>query len=538
MLRTFAIVICLLGLSACGGSGGSSLGSPPTQNCTLMTCPQPTGWVQGVYPASSSFAQKCASPRSGIDPVTQRSYTDVKGTTTDENNFLRSWTNELYLWYSEVPDLNPANYSTTASYFPLLKTSATTPSGAPKDKFHFTYPTSTWEQLSQSGVSVGYGAIFFLVQASPPRRILVGYVQPATSSQTSTPALAAALVRGDAILQIDGVDAVNATGDANLATLNEGLSPTQAATHTFLVQDPGASGTRTVSMAAQTINETTVPVATKLPFNNTQVGYMLFNDQLATSEKELIAAVNSLQGVTDLFLDLRYNGGGYLDIASELAYMIAGSARTGAGSSTFEQTQFNSKYPGTDPVTGTSTTTLFHATTENFSVPAGQALPSLNLSRVFILTGPDTCSASEAIMNGLRGVNVQVIQVGSTTCGKPYGFYPQDNCGTTYFSIQFQGVNAMGQGGYSDGFTPANQPSGPGAIIGVSLPGCSVADDFTHALGDPNEGLLQVALAYSTTPTCSVPPSGSSLASLKRATQPGEAVHVRSPLREMRILRR
>jgi len=96
----------------------------------------------------------------------------------------------------------------------------------------------------------------------------------------------------------------------------------------------------------------------------------------------------------------------------------------------------------------------------------------------------------------------------------------------------------MGQGGYSDGFTPANQPSGPGAIIGVSLPGCSVADDFTHALGDPNEGLLQVALAYSTTPTCSVPPSGSSLASLKRATQPGEAVHVRSPLREMRILRR
>ena len=165
-----------------------------------------------------------------------------------------------------------------ASYFPLLKTSATTPSGAPKDKFHFTYPTSTWEQLSQSGVSVGYGAIFFLVQASPPRRILVGYVQPATSSQTSTPALAAALVRGDAILQIDGVDAVNATGDANLATLNEGLSPTQAATHTFLVQDPGASGTRTVSMAAQTINETTVPVATKLPFNNTQVGYMLFND--------------------------------------------------------------------------------------------------------------------------------------------------------------------------------------------------------------------------------------------------------------------
>ena len=55
-----------------------------------------------------------------------------------------------------------------------------------------------------------------------------------------------------------------------------------------------------------------------------------------------------------------------------------------------------------------------------------------------------TCSASEAIINGLRGVNVQVIQIGSITCGKPYGFYSQDNCGTTYFSIQFKGVNAAG----------------------------------------------------------------------------------------------
>ena len=137
-------------------------------------------------------------------------------------------------------------------------------------------------------------------------------------------------------------------------------------------------------------------------------------------------------------------------------------------------------------------------------------------------------------MNGLRGVGVQVIQIGSTTCGKPYGFYPQDDCGTTYFSIQFQGVNAQGQGGYSDGFSPANQQSG---TIGVTLPGCSVADDFTHALGTANEGLLQVALAYSTNPTCSVPPSGSSLASFKRAIVPGEELHVRSPLREMRILR-
>jgi carboxyl-terminal processing protease len=531
LLLGVTITLVLLGLTSCGGGGGSTLAGNVVGNNGaggLGGTGNSNGWVQGVFKPSSGFAGKCASPRSGTS--------DVQGTSTDENNFLRSWTNELYLWYSEVPDLDPSTYSTAAAYFPLLKTSATTASGAPKDKFHFTYPTTVWDQLSQSGVSVGYGAIFFLAQAAPPRSILVAFVKPSSSSQATTPALTANLTRGATILSIDGVDAINADDQASLDTLNEGLSPTKAASHTFVIQDPGSSSTRMITMAAQSINETTVPVVAKIPVNSTQVGYMLFNDHLATSEAELINAVNTLQGVHDLFLDIRYNGGGYLDIADELAYMIAGPVPTGSGSATFENIQFNDKHPTTDPVTGKALTpTTFHTTSEGFSVTAGQPLPSLNLSRVFVLVGPDTCSASESIINGLRGLSgVQVILVGSTTCGKPYGFYPQDNCGTTYFSIEFQGVNAMGQGGYSDGFSPMNQQSG---TIGVTLPGCSVADDFGHALGSSNEEMLQVALAYSTNPSCSVPPSGSSLATMKRAMPPGHVLSVRSPLREMRVLR-
>ena len=69
----------------------------------------------------------------------------------------------------------------------------------------------------------------------------------------------------------------------------------------------------------------------------------------------------------------------------------------------------------------------FFTTAQGFSVARGTALPTLNLSRVFVLTGRNTCSASESVINSLRGVNVEVIQIGSTTCGKPYGFYPQDN---------------------------------------------------------------------------------------------------------------
>jgi hypothetical protein len=231
----------------------------------------------------------------------------------------------------------------------------------------------------------------------------------------------------------------------------------------------------------------TVPTATG------PVGYLSFTDHIATAELGLIDAIGALRAaaVTDLVLDLRYNGGGFLDIASELAYMIAGPGRTGGR--TFESIQFSDKHPATNPVTRAPLVPVpFHSTARGFSAPFGQALPTLDLPRVFVLTGVGTCSASESVINALRGIDVQVIQVGSTTCGKPYGFYPADNCGTTYFSIQFKGVNALGFGDYSDGFSPINSAGD----VTTAVPGCSVTDDFTHALGDPLEARLAAALRY------------------------------------------
>src|SRR5262249_53344810 len=143
-----------------------------------------------------------------------------------------------------------------------------------------------------------------------------------------------------------------------------------------------------------------------------------------------------------------------------------------------------------------------------------------------------TCSASESIINGLRGVDVSVIEVGGTTCGKPYGFYPQDNCGTTYFSIEFQGVNAKNFGDYPDGFSPTNATG----TVGVTIPGCAVADDFTHALGDPREARLSAALGYRGNQSC---PAAS--ASVTGSVAPGlaaaDGLAPKSFLRENRIRR-
>jgi carboxyl-terminal processing protease len=484
-----------------------------------------------VFEPSASLQNQCASPRTGIDPVTGRRYPDVQGSTLTENRFLRSWTHELYLWYSEVPDLNPASYS-TAAYFNVLKTTATTPSGNPKDRFHFTYSTADWEALSQSGVEAGYGAQFLVIAPKPPRLVRVAYTEP--GSPATTPP--ANLGRGATVLTVDGVDVVNAGDSASVATLNEGLFPSQAgASHTFSILDVGASAPRTITMVSANVTSTPVQSVGTISSVAGKVGYMLFNDHLATSEQALVNAFRQLAAanVTDLVIDIRYNGGGYLDIASEAAFMIAGAGPTVGR--TFEKTVFSDKYPTRDPVTGQLIAPVpFYSTSQGFSVPSGQALPALNLSRVVVLTGANTCSASESIINGLNGVGVQVVQIGSTTCGKPYGFYPQDNCGTTYFSIEFKGVNDRGFGDYPDGFSPAN------AIVpaGVQTPGCGVADDLEHTLGDPKEARLAAALGYLSNGTCPAASAMPQAVGEAQALGLSDGTLYRSPWRENRILRR
>ncbi len=265
------------------------------------------------------------------------------------------------------------------------------------------------------------------------------------------------------------------------------------------------------------------------------VGYMTFNYHRAPAEQALIAAINTLQGVDDLVLDLRYNGGGFLDIASQLAYMIAGPGPT-AGR-VFEVLQFNDQHPSTNPITGRPITpTPFHDRTLGFSVTAGQALPNLGLSRVFVLTGAGTCSASESIMNSLRGAGVEVIQIGTTTCGKPYGFYEEANCGTTYFTIQFRGVNDANFGDYTDGFSPAPVDDGRAQVRG-----CQVADDFSQQLGDPAENRLEVALAYQAGLGCVTPVGASSSDGLAKPAPAGlttDGTVYRSPFDSNRILQR
>ena len=457
-------------------------------------------------------AAKCQNPRSGIDPVSQKPYPDKQGSLNDEKSWLKGFMNDLYFWYREIPNADPSKYSTMDAYFQALKTPLKTASGKLKDQFSFTLSTAEWEALSQSGVEAGYGVIWVTASRTPPGILYVGDTEPNSPAAAQNPPL----TRGAQLVSVDGAPFLDSSGN-----VNPGLSPKAIGeSHSFTVLDRASTTPRTFPMAAAAV--TSVPVKYVGFLSNTKVGYILFNAHIATAESELIDAVNKLQGASDLMLDMRYNGGGYLSIASELAYMIAGPAKT--TNVTFEKTIFNDKYTTNDPVTGSLLTpTPFYTQSST-----GQALPHLDLPRVFVLTAGGTCSASEAVINGLIGAGINVSLIGHDTCGKPYGFYAQDNCGTSYFAIEFQGVNAKGFGDYADGFVPGGGgPAGP--------PGCQVVDDFTHDLGDPAEGRLAAALQYLSTQTCPMPPTSRSELALP-AYQ--EWVVARNPLLESRWMSR
>ena len=456
-----------------------------------------SGWISGVFLPAPTFAAQCLNPRSGNDPRDNLPYPDIQGRTVDENNWLRSWSNDTYLWYDEIEDRDPGLYDDPLEYFDLLRTMEMTPSGSPKDQLHYTYDTAQWNALSQTGASAGYGATWSLIAGTPPREAVVAYTDP------NTPASDAGIGRGARIVSIDGIDFVNANDQTSVELINDALYPDSAGeTHLFEFRDTGSETTHVVELTSEILTATPVQhVSTVTSPAGATVGYMLFNDHLRTAEAGLIDAFRTFNdvpgGVEDLIIDMRYNGGGYLYIASQLGYMIAGEAAT-AGR-VFERLLFNDKHPETNPVTGAPLRPIpFYS--ETVAAPSGLPLPTLDLRRVILLTGPNTCSASESLINSLRGIDIEVILIGASTCGKPFGFYPKDNCGTTYFTIQFRGVNAKGFGEYSDGFVPTEE-----AIRdGFTLPGCRVADDFSHPLGDPAEGRLATALSYRDSAACPV----------------------------------
>lgn len=383
-----------------------------------------------------------ASPASAQTPPTSC-------TTVSQNLYVRDVLSDLYLWYQFLPGVNPASYPSPESYLDAVRY-------RPIDT-SYSYITSAAANNAFYSDSqfIGFG---FGQQTSDGQMTVLQVFE-------DSPAMEAGLARGHRIVEINGqtVSALVAAGTIGSAF---GASEVGVAADIVFVTREGER--RQAHMVKRLVTIPTVSLTSAVDVDGRRVGYVFFRNFVRPSVAALDTAFAALREarVSELVLDLRYNGGGLVDVAVHLASLIGGSTTAG---------QLLATYSHNDRNAARNKTLRF----ESVDQPLG-------LSRVVVITTRSSASASELIINALRPY-LPVVVVGDATYGKPVGQYGITFCDKVVAPVAFSLLNALGEGHYYDGIAPT----------------CVAADDPGHDLGDPQEASLLEALTYVRTGACS-----------------------------------
>jgi C-terminal processing protease CtpA/Prc len=330
----------------------------------------------------------------------------------------------------------------------------------------------------------------------------------------SSPAVAAGIVRGDKVLRMNGT-IVSAGSQAGLNFMTNALKGT-----TIKLNLQRNNGTQyTADLVRKTYKSSSVYKKAVLTSGSKKIGYLAYARfaNLPSSKVELDAAFAEFttQGTTDLIIDLRYNGGGYVETAEHMTNLIAPSAKNG---SVMYVEFYNSwmqnleKSADAKAKSALSKQILYNSSGQpvqfqgrvatyadiDYSVAGNtykfEKIGSLNniTNVVFIVSG-NTASASELVINSLRP-HMNVKLVGSRTYGKPVGFFPISIDKYSVYMSSFSIQNSIGQGNYYDGM--------PIDITGT--------DDVTRDFGDAQENLIARSIAYITNGTITATAKNSS----------------------------
>lgn len=193
---------------------------------------------------------------------------------------------------------------------------------------------------------------------------------------------------------------------------------------------------------------------------DTKVAYLLYMAFSTEFDQDLFDAFDyfKAEGATELILDLRYNGGGHVRSSTLLSTLIVGSEYK---DQTYVRTTYNATRtamgePAGEYKIGNSSV----ADGDGVYTPLAEALNhSLNLKRIYVICTEDTASSSELVINGLRGLDLEVRLIGTRTNGKNVGMegYVNYKVGENYYDflpVTFYSENAKGFKDYSEGFTP------------------------------------------------------------------------------------
>lgn len=413
-------------------------------------------------------------------------------------DFIWKSMNYWYYWQEDVTDLaddrfsNEAyerflsNYSDPQDLFKHLKYDD-------QDDFSWYIEDVETQANEFRGISESFGVnikpIIIQVDDSRNAVVYVAYVIP------ESPADQQGIKRGDLIYKVNG--SVLTLDDYNEA--NELLSPTKTSITLGLgkYQD-GAfiPDENEISISAEQLTENPVHYSSIIEENGKKIGYLVYNSFIRTYHQELnnVFTEFKAEGINELVLDLRYNGGGSVLTAAFLASMIDGNQTNG---STFAKLEYNSKrnenegstYPFFDEAY------LFDKTTGNYT-EEDITIDRLNtINRLYVITSNETASASEMIINGLRPF-MDVKLIGETTVGKNEGSITVYDSGIPYTNyenkssdhsvglqpIVFQIFNSQDENDYDNGFMP-----------NIEIEEAAYASNILP-FGDPNEIMLRAAL--------------------------------------------
>ncbi|OAB28859.1 C-terminal processing protease CtpA/Prc, contains a PDZ domain [Flavobacterium fryxellicola] len=399
-------------------------------------------------------------------------------------DFIWKGMNQYYLWQADVPNLADdrfadqtalntflSGYPVPEDLFGALKVSSSI------DKFSWIVDDYLELEGSLQGTTKNNGVDFGLSYKPGSSTEIYGFVRYIIANSNAS---TKNIKRGDFFTAVNGTQLTLSNYQSLLFGSNENYILNLADYNGTTIVGNGKS----VDLAKTVLTENPILINKVITSGSHKIGYLMYNGFYANFDTQLNEAFASLksQGATDLVLDLRYNGGGSVQTATRLASMITGQF-TGK---VFAKQQWNKKI--NDYFEAESPEALYNYFTDKIG---GNAINSLNLTKVYILTSASSASASELVINGLEP-HINVIQIGDVTVGKNVGsvtLYDSPTFGAENRNpkhryamqpIVLKIVNSVGFGDYFNGLQPDFLVKETLSTLGV--------------LGDSSEPLLSTAI--------------------------------------------
>jgi carboxyl-terminal processing protease len=414
---------------------------------------------------------------------------DDNASSSPTQNFVWRGLNTYYLWQANVPNLADNKFASQIDLDDFLG-KYSTPENLFNDLLYqkgtvdrFSVIFSDYVKLEQAltgtakNDGVEYG-LFFKTGSTTNIFGYVRYILP-NSDASSKP-----INRGTIFY---GVNGVSLTKDNYRGLLSQdNISLNLADYDNGNITPNGQS----VALNKTAYSENPVFFKNVYTVGSKKIGYLMYNGFFTAYETQLNDAFSYFknEGITDLVLDLRYNGGGSIATATRLGSMITGLP----SSQVFSRQQWNSKVQGAiDPSNFVN----------NFAtkIDGGENINSLNLAKLYVLTTGSTASASELVINSLKA-HINVVQIGTKTVGKNVGSITLYD--TKNFTRPSSGVSANSNYAMQPLVLKTTDKNGFGEYQNGISPdaGNELREDLTNlgVLGNVTEPLLAKAISLIT----------------------------------------